>query len=46
MCYIGVPKEFEGKNLQTIENANVSRLKSSKYMRLGDVSKLIGKYGK
>jgi len=46
MCYIGVPKKFEGKDLQTIENANVSRLKSSKYMRLGDVSKLIGKYEK
>jgi len=46
MCYIGVPKEFEGKELQTIEDANVSRLKSSKYMKLGDVSNLIGKYGK
>ena len=46
MCYIGIPKEFEGKELKTIEDANLSRLKSSKYMKLGDVSNLIGKYGK
>ena len=46
MCYIGIPNEFQNKKLQTIDEANVSRLKSSKYMKLGDVSRLIGKYDK
>jgi large subunit ribosomal protein L13 len=46
MCYIGIPNEFKNKELQTIDEANVSRLKSSKYMKLGDVSRLIGKYDK
>ena len=46
MCYIGVPSEFEGKNFETVSTANLSRLKSSKFMRVGDLAKLIGKYGK
>jgi large subunit ribosomal protein L13 len=46
MCYIGIPNEFKNKELKTIDEANVSRLKSSKYMKLGDVSRLIGKYDK
>ena len=46
MCYIGVPEELKNQELQTIADANLTRLKSSNYTKLGDLSRLIGKYDK
>ncbi|WNY26481.1 50S ribosomal protein L13 [Methanolapillus ohkumae] len=40
--YVGVPSEFKGKPTETVESANMERLSSSKYVRLGDVSKKLG----
>lgn len=41
-CYIGVPAEYEGKETQTIQGASVSKLPNTKYVELGELSKLIG----
>jgi len=46
MCYIGVPEELKNQELQTIADANLNRLKASNYTKLGDLSRLIGKYDK
>ena len=42
MCYIGVPEEFKGKKLETIKEANVSKLPNMKYVRMGDISRFLG----
>ena len=46
MCYIGTPEELKDQNIQTLDDANLTRLKSSNYTKLGDLSRLIGKYDK
>ena len=38
--YIGIPKEFEGKKTQSIEEAHTESL--HQYVQLGDVSKYLG----
>ncbi len=40
--YIGTPAEFEGQESITLEQASVNRLSSYKYMKLGELSKLLG----
>ncbi|RME78239.1 50S ribosomal protein L13 [Candidatus Woesearchaeota archaeon] len=41
-CYIGIPPEFEGKNFETIEEANVKKLPNTHFTTLGEVSKHLG----
>jgi large subunit ribosomal protein L13 len=41
-AYIGTPTEFHGQPSITLEQASVNRLSSYKYMRLGELSKLLG----
>jgi large subunit ribosomal protein L13 len=41
-CYIGVPEEFKGKQIETIEKANISNAKSIRYVVVGEICKLIG----
>jgi len=40
--YIGVPEELSGQDTSTIENANISRLSTSNYTVLGELSKKLG----
>lgn len=40
--YVGVPKEFEGKELETISEAHMSRLATPKYVTVGEVAKFLG----
>ncbi len=40
--YIGVPAELKDAELTTIEGANMTRLSSNKYVRIGDVSRKLG----
>ncbi len=40
-CYIGVPKEFEGK-AETIEEANRSKIPNKKFTSVGAVCKSLG----
>jgi len=42
MCYLGIPEEFVGKDVVTIEGANVSKLPSLKYVDLKTLSKTLG----
>ena len=46
MCYLGIPEEYKDSKLETIKSANLSKLKYSKYMKIGDFATIIGKYGK
>ena len=43
MCYIGVPKDFQGKAFETIPGADAKKLKTSNFMELAQISKLLGK---
>ncbi len=40
--YVGVPREFEGKELETISEAHMSRLATPKYVTVGEVAKFLG----
>ncbi len=42
MCYVGIPKEFEGKEIETVKDAHVSRLKTLKYTSVGLICKQLG----
>jgi large subunit ribosomal protein L13 len=42
MCYIGVPEEFEGKTFETVKEANISKLPNLKYIKVGEICKLLG----
>ncbi len=39
-CYVGVPEEI--KNLETIKEADVSKVPNLKYLSLGKISKFMG----
>lgn len=41
-CYRGIPEALKDKELQTIEKANVSKIKNLKYMTIGKLSKHLG----
>ena len=43
MCYIGAPEEIRGKK-ETIKEANISELDNLRYMRVGDLCKLLGSH--
>ena len=40
--YVGVPKEFEGKEFETISEAHMSRLATPKYVTVGEVARFLG----
>ncbi|WP_456422221.1 50S ribosomal protein L13 [Thermococcus sp.] len=40
--YVGIPKEFEGRELETISEAHMSRLATPKYITVGEVAKFLG----
>jgi large subunit ribosomal protein L13 len=40
--YVGVPKEFLGKEMETLEAASAKRLGSPRFVTLGTVSKFLG----
>ena len=42
MCYLGVPEEFKDKKLETIENANIAKVPSLRYMTVGTLCKEMG----
>ncbi len=41
-CYIGIPKEFEGKKAETIEKADVKNIKKTKYVTVKEISEQLG----
>ncbi len=42
MCHIGIPKEFEGKDLIKIESAHMNKLPNSKYVTISQLMKDLG----
>jgi large subunit ribosomal protein L13 len=40
--YAGIPKELEGKEMETIESANASKLRVPKYIKLKELCNLLG----
>ena len=42
MCYVGVPDEFKDKKLETVKEANVSKVPNLKYICVGEISKVLG----
>jgi large subunit ribosomal protein L13 len=43
MCYIGFPKELEGKEIVKIQEANMSKVKNLDYMTIEDICNKLGK---
>jgi large subunit ribosomal protein L13 len=41
-CYNGIPEAFQGKELITIKEANVSKMPNLRYMTVGNVAKILG----
>ena len=42
MCYIGIPEEFKGKEIRTIDAADVSKTHNLKYVTVGNLCKQLG----
>ncbi len=40
--YVGVPDEFKGEELTTLDEASIERLSTGKYMTIGDLSRKLG----
>jgi len=41
MCYMSVPIQFNDKKMETIKEADISRVKSLKYTTVGEICKLL-----
>ena len=41
-CYIGVPEKFSNKKLETIQEANISKVPNLKYISIKEICKSIG----
>jgi len=41
-CYLGVPEEFKDKETEVIENANINKIQTLKFMFVGDICKELG----
>ncbi len=42
MCYMGVPRDFEGKKFETLDSANVSKRQTVKFMSVSEICKSLG----
>lgn len=42
MCYIGVPKEFEGKKFEILKQADIKERQLVKFIRLSELCKQLG----
>lgn len=43
MCYIGIPEKFKNNKLETIKEANVSKMSNIRYQSLQEISKFLGR---
>jgi len=43
MCYISTPEELKKEKAETIKSAHISKLPTLKYMKIKDLTKLLGK---
>jgi len=42
-CHIGIPEELKDKKLITVKEADIKKTQTLKYIRLSEVSKLLGR---
>jgi large subunit ribosomal protein L13 len=42
MCYVNVPEKFQGKKLETLKDADVSKVPSLYYIKISEIVKLLG----
>lgn len=42
-CFVGIPEKYQGKKMETIESANVTKTHNLKYMTLKDICRFLGK---
>ncbi len=42
MCYMGVPAEYQGKEIITLKDASMEKLPNLKYMTIGEICKHLG----
>ncbi len=42
-CHMGIPDEFKDKPVTEVKGANITKTQTLKYIRLAEVSKLIGR---
>ena len=42
-CFIGMPEQFKDKKLETVENANVSKMQNLKYLKVKRVLESLGR---
>ncbi len=42
-CYTKIPNKFKDKPLETIESANVSKMKNLKYIKIKEISDFLGR---
>lgn len=41
-CYRGIPENLQGKKLETIKEANVSKMQNLKYISVGEICSFLG----
>ena len=41
MCYVSVPDQFKDKKMEKIKDADISRIKTLKYITVGDICKFL-----
>ena len=42
-CYNGIPEQFQGKELITLQKASIEKLPTLNYISLGDICRLFGR---
>ena len=42
ICYKGVPENLKGKKFETVKGADISKMLNLKYMKVGDMCRLLG----
>ena len=42
VCYLGMPESLKNEKIISLENANINRLRTLKYLYLKEISRVIG----
>lgn len=42
ICYLGIPENLKNEKFVTLEDANINKLKTLKYLQLKEISRIIG----
>lgn len=42
-CFMGIPKEYKTQKLETVKNADASKLNTLKFITINDIAKIYGK---